>query len=365
MVGFYKFLDKAAVHYLLEGSFKFGRLKKYRLMEAITGDQWIGDKNEGVQTTVINVVIGDEPNSELADALSASGHIRIDGQATNVSVSETCIIEEFDCFAFCFSHGDLSALCSSMSDPKRGDFSYDGCVEILDPDALVQLILSHGICLGKPVSELFVVDAKHVTYEDEVEHDFRTDLKISPGNPFQKSLLYKDQCEVRIVLVPKEGPILKDDIVVSIVGALCPVASIDISGNVNAASLEKTQEVLNPNEQDCIASLKSLISDWNKVKGEIRASASPPLYPYSADPESWRAEAHRQIDFESRAITEAFEVYRKPLIDAYWGIRRLPSCDRVDDMVLVSAPWLVLTTTLQRYLAEHLGLPIGGWNDQW
>jgi hypothetical protein len=184
-LGQYKFLDSIYIDNLLRGQIHFRRLVYYRLMEVVTKDYWIGDASEGVALTKIeNLSIGpDAPDPLSQRRLAEAGIIRM-VEGASVSIRDCTIVNEVDCFVFCFSLGDLKQLTNIMCDPDRPDYAYDGCVSLAEPAALADAILHMGIVDGSPVGDKFVVSVGPVDYE-LAEHDFLKD-GVAPANPFKK-----------------------------------------------------------------------------------------------------------------------------------------------------------------------------------
>ncbi|HEX3141883.1 MAG TPA: hypothetical protein VHQ87_17640 [Rhizobacter sp.] len=167
----FKFLDQKDVPLMLSGSFRFGRLRNYQLLEMVYGDREIGDRREG------------------ASALHA--------HAKGLTISN-----QIDCFA----------LCLSLGTPDVFAGTYDGCVSINDVGRLARVIFAHGQIDGRPFTSVFrdlACDA--VTY-DWVETDLAHTDDASPS-PFRKSPRFARQAEVRIAVVHRE-PIEADSITV-------------------------------------------------------------------------------------------------------------------------------------------------------
>src|SRR5258706_11477144 len=106
----YKFLHSEHIDQMFGGSFLFRRLRYYRLLEAATKNQWIGDSREGIEITRIND-LEIKPGHEHAKNRSslAERGIAIPPEA-RVHFVNSIVANETNCFVFCFSLGELDNL---------------------------------------------------------------------------------------------------------------------------------------------------------------------------------------------------------------------------------------------------------------
>jgi hypothetical protein len=216
----YKFLDRRHVASLVRGTFKFGRLRYYRLLEQVTGDGWIGDRREGVAVTVLRAakVDSSDPNDqEMRARLEAAGVIEM-APGNVVHLENVTIINSIDCFVLCFSIGNLEGLVKHMSSKDRGKYAYDACVSLTDADELEKRLWREGRVGEKRLDELFTgIRADKVRYGDWIEGDLGTH-PASIGDPFFKGDKYRDQAEWRFVLYPRQQ-IEKDSVFVHCMAA--------------------------------------------------------------------------------------------------------------------------------------------------
>jgi hypothetical protein len=202
---FYKFVEKRYVPPLLEGRFRFGRLRYYQLRELATGDMWIGDRNEGVGLTKLNgTIYGSNPDhgplfKRLEDArvLRAEG-----GDLSAFSFSDISIRNEVDCFVFCIAEGDLEQLSCFTAAPAQPRYAYDGCVLLSDPAEIARRMWHRGTVNGVPLQLQFSQIAFGQVRYDWVERDL-ADGPAASGDPFEKSSGYEAQREWRFVLYPR------------------------------------------------------------------------------------------------------------------------------------------------------------------
>jgi hypothetical protein len=326
--GIYKFLDKEHLPSILEKvSLKFGRLKYYRLLEAVTGNQWIGDLNEGVCVTESGKIeiSPESPNLEAKQAL-AKARIAHVNESTTLIMEEAKFISQVDCFVLSLAAGDLDTLVQAMCSQGHGNFGYDGCIEIPDLSQLEQLIRSNGkLSDGSCVSELFAIEVDKVRYEALTPHDFQSSLAIPPGDPFRKSEIYSTQCEVRVVLYPKERMEI-DHVFVSV--DFPPKFLIERPLNLPitpesklARKQQMTEEERKQHEKLYLEKICHHLDAWCETRRSTRNIDFG---------EGWHERA-----LESRALDEAeFSKYRKAITLAFWEVRRLDHSHFVDDAIL-------------------------------
>ena len=84
-----------------------------------------------------------------------------------------------------------------MTDPSRPRYSYNGCVEIIDIDALCRHLVSHGQIDGRPLSDFFRgIEHGVVRYSGQLNNPWAAKIE---ANPFLKATRYASQSEYRIV----------------------------------------------------------------------------------------------------------------------------------------------------------------------
>jgi hypothetical protein len=186
----YKFLNASDAPHVLGGSLKLGSLSKYRLMEALTGDGWIGDRQEGIAIT--------HRTEEFRDGYRGYNNR---------------YIRHIEGYLFCASHGDIGRLRQSMM--VDAPISYDGCIEIVSGYTLFELIKAAPYLNGS-VADYFTVGAAPCRYEEIPPiHMGGPGANVRP-NPFLKSLRYASQSEFRIFLQPRDEVPRHDDLFLTI-----------------------------------------------------------------------------------------------------------------------------------------------------
>jgi len=173
---FYKFLDKQHVNAFLSGSIKLGGFDTYSLLEIITADKWIGDREESRAVTRLDTI-----------------------QRPGLFIRDSNVFMFTYGYCLSLSSGRLSALQDAMINSKS-PYRYDACVQISDINELTWRIAK---ALETKYSNFrdmgFEVD--HVTYEDGGNsHDANDFDDIKAHNFFSKPARYSDQREFRLAV---------------------------------------------------------------------------------------------------------------------------------------------------------------------
>lgn len=239
-MGFYKFLDSKDVGFILNGSLRFGRFQKYRLMELLSGDDWIGDRREGLATTLIK--------HEFARV----------GNSTSYGSYNT-YVRYFEGYALCFSHGDYDAVRKAMM--IDAPYPYDGCVAIADLERLLQAI-ANGVHPGGRVGDDFGIYYGPCTYEEKPEVCTIEMGEPEEPNPFLKDPKYKAQSEFRILLQPRSRMRMLDDLPVKIVSPAGLFSKMPVEPTNRLAPLRFQMR-----REDAIAALKAILKE-KKVEAE-------------------------------------------------------------------------------------------------
>ncbi len=204
MLGTYRFMDSIYLDGTVGGDFRFGRLIKYRLQELAEGDEWIGDRNEGVMRGKIPFLeISPEQKKSARDEeiIRAMG-MNLDLSNSSIKIENSVMYADIDCFILSFSTGEFAKLKRFMCRPENADYAYNGCIEVQSLKKIADPIWYHGTCNRKPVKECFdgyeFGDVDYIGNEEDV-----TISGVSEASPFRKHSKYKSQSEARIVLYPK------------------------------------------------------------------------------------------------------------------------------------------------------------------
>lgn len=156
-MAYYKFLQSQHINLLLGGKFRFGRLRYYQLLEAVTEDQWIGDMDEGRAINLIDrVVLQAGDGQEAIRTRLVDAGINVDANAS-LTLYDSQTISDLDCFVFSVSRGELSLLKSAMCSPEKPDYAYNACVRISGLRHLAHTIWNEGVLChnGQCVSDAF------------------------------------------------------------------------------------------------------------------------------------------------------------------------------------------------------------------
>ncbi|MFS2010352.1 hypothetical protein ACCD06_10815 [Azospirillum sp. CT11-132] len=224
-MGIYRFLNKEHVGSLLNGCLRFGSLQRYRLLEEIKGDKWIGDRREYVSESLIEKASSNSPaDRDLFKSLKNDGAISVNGSC-EVVIQNVKIIKNGNGFVFSMCAGEIEELKESMCNPKD-DSAYDACIEIKNVELLCAKIWSHGTVDGTPIPDLFF-SISH----DRVAYDWDIASYIPYGtfpSPFKKLPSYQKQSEYRIFLEPKTN-IAKNHIFIRLNDKVDLFKEIDLS----------------------------------------------------------------------------------------------------------------------------------------
>ena len=318
---YYKFLDKKYVSSTIEGSLKFGRLRYYQLLEIMTGDQWIGDRNEGVARTKVTATLqeGNPEHAVLLDRLSKTGFKL--GPGSSAELRDVTIRNELDCFVFCVSEGELAQLAASMSAPERAQYAYDSCLQLRDPQEIMQRLWAQGFVDGQPLPALFKsLHFGQVSY-DWAERDLG-DGPAASGDPFVKSSRYTEQRERRFVLVPN-ATIEQDGVFVQ-----CAAIS-DLLVEVNRGLPARTHtpgEFDNVSENSLLEEIRSIWQTWDEEFYKIAETQHVPWEPIPrADQASWEAKWQKHTELQGQLFAKQArrfnQLSRPRLLSLYMALR--------------------------------------------
>jgi len=309
----YKFLRSTDTHFLMNGSFKFGSINFYQMLEYVYDDQWIGDKNEGISVNVINDLSvlpeqNEEINSKNAKTLEMLGLAENVALGATVSFQHISFISQKHAYIMSLSVGDFSGLANAMANPPEGQEPYDACIEISDVEAFANCLYECGTIGGTRLTSILPPPQKgNVTYESN-----SGDLLTSPveSSIFRKSPSYRNQSEYRIAFLLNDMP---DNDAIYI---CCPDATKYLSHKTMPTARNSfTQKTAKADSvQDSLAALSRIVAlyhdsiRWRQVAGPFGQ------YDYHAS----------QKDLETRMAQ--FECQMSgpigaQLVRAYWTLR--------------------------------------------
>ena len=310
MIG-YRFLRSEYLEQLLAGTFRFGSLRYYRILEAATKDQWIGDVNEGITRGLLDgIALKTGEDRDMRDRLARAGIL---GGGGGVTFEGTTFVRELNGFVFCVSHGILSDLRHTMMSAAGSAFSYDSCVKIISLRLLAQELFAHGRLAtdNTPISELFHLPlVQAVIYEDNTV-DLRQRDAI-PGSFFRKDPRYETQQETRIALSPMR-PLDEDFITIT-----CPSAAQFLQ--VEFRGTNRVPDALV--REDSRIALSNLLQILARIDHDRDAMWSDTLGRTASTDEERRA-MEQALTERMNAEALGFEsAYRDEITRNYWIVRQ-------------------------------------------
>lgn len=240
---------------LLRGSFRFGRLRYYQMLEVVFEDASIGDAQEGTTSALVSTKITPENQDDPVRLnLSRSGFITASGNAS-IEIRNAKFAHETDCFVCCWST-------SSTPDLSGAGAAYDTCVTATGAKSLAHYLESFGVerDSGYSLRDLFQpILAGRVQYLD-LDHDMAAG-PLPSGDPFRKRTRYRSQFEYRLVLVPRKT-ISADFLWVDCPQAAEFLQSTPVEQIVAQAQFTKELE-------DSEQILNGLLEEWRRVQNEL------------------------------------------------------------------------------------------------
>lgn len=206
----FKFLDKAHAGLVASGHLRFGDLRRYRLMEVVFADQWIGDREDGVAISDLGPMrisddVSDQEDREKAARLGIIGNM---GKGSAIEIGRTVFRHSIDGFAFSCAIGDLDTLAETMC-RSEGRPNYDACVRIKNVEELARRVTEQVEALHPGT---FKVKYGPIDY---LRGHAGQVAEPAPADPFKKRAFYAEQAEYRIFL---EGRPANTDFIVITVG---------------------------------------------------------------------------------------------------------------------------------------------------
>lgn len=297
----HRIISKDYVPQLLQGAFRFVRLRYYRMLEVVFEDSSIGDAHEGVASTVVTTTISPESYSDpVHQNLVKSGVISVSGNS-RIEIKDMTIRNEIDCFVSCWST-------SQTPDLAGGGVAYDACVTCKGAKSLAYYLGNYGVEResGKGVRELFrPIASGRVQYLD-LQHDFAKGPMPS-GEPFRKRTRYRQQSEYRFVFVPLE-PINRDFLWVD-----CQKASelLKETPFQRAANTAADVAAASKPVEDYQQTLDVLLRKWRNLQSQLSVQDD-------LEREAFRVDRNSAFDAQKwRAIVDASFARRKAVQAEY------------------------------------------------
>jgi hypothetical protein len=311
---YYKFLNKCHIPTTVKGQFRFGRLRYYQLLEMVTGDEWIGDRHDGLGTTNVTIRLEGNPGEDALRKRLSDARIISAGSETKVSITGLKIINEIDCFVFCFSKGDLNQLVENMCSAERADYAYDGCLQLKNPEEIRRRRWNEGKVEGRPLNELFEIAIFDEVRYDGKESEF-VSAPIAPADPFVKLRKYTSQQEWRFVLKPRT-PIDLDNVTVICNG--CAELLIEEVIPAKAMQARRTGEFASHSEDELLAEIAAIWRRW-------KTDSMQQNFIDKAERLAAERQAQEILQCAEKEMAEKFDVeVRGRLQRAYFELRSKP-----------------------------------------
>lgn len=335
----HRLLTKEYAEYHLRGSFRFGRLRYYQMLEIVFEDQSIGDAQEGTISTVFDAKLTPENKGEpIWENLAKSG-IVLSGENPSIHIRNTTITSEIDCFVCCWST-------SASPDLSGTGSTYDTRVIAAGAKSLAYYLNTSGVEResGSKVLELFYpILSRRVQYSDSVP-----DLAAGPmprGDPFRKRLRYAKQAEYRLVLIPRE----------TISADFVHIECRQAAELLRSAPVERAETVTQKSATKRLGAeyyqqlLSSILAAWKQFDQEFAINGDLGFrVPQSTgrgiiDVQAWREKQEEAYARRTAALAEFDKAHLKNLQRCLFELRTPPLNEALDRALASgkSSDWLI------------------------
>ncbi len=322
----HRLLTQSHSELLLRGSFRFGRLRYYQMLEIVFEDESIGDAQEGVASVVLstNIAPGNTDDPVRAN-LAKGGFIHVTGNSS-IEIRNTTFRNEVDCFVCCWSTSATPELSGTGS-------AYDTRVTATGAKSLAHYLNRFAVerDSGSKLTELFMpVAARRVQYCDAV-HDMATE-PLPSGDPFRKRARYRHQSEYRLVLEPKVT------IAADFVHIECPQASELLkSSPIERSQVANPIPATQPKSAEYFQQiLSSIFAAWEKLqqalmnREKLESSGYRNITRGSCDAATWPADPVASLTRRNAALAEFDRVQLKDLRRCLFELRKPPLNEALD-----------------------------------
>jgi len=343
----HRLLTKTHSESLLRGSFRFGRLRYYQMMEIVFADESIGDAQEGTVSALVSTnITPDNTGDPVRASLAKSSFIHVDENAS-IEIRNATFRNEVDCFVCCWST-------SATPDLSGTGSAYDTRVTAAGAKSLAHYLNSLGVEResGSKILELFApIASGRVQYRDLV-HDMATG-PLPSGDQFRKRTRYRHQSEYRLVLIPR-ATIAADYVYIE-----CPQAA----ELLKSAPVKRSQAVaLNasptpPGDEYFQQMFSSILAVWRQLQREL---ANNDYLAFSAsrstlDVAAWRADQDASLARRTAALAEFDHVHLKNLRKCLFALRKPPLNEALDRALARGASSDRLISRYEHQQSKSLG----------
>lgn len=332
---------------MLEGCLRVGNARYYRLLELVSGDEWIGDKAEAT-------AVGDTGPLSITPSNSDPKTLQMleDNRIANISPGSSFIVKDgvkiisyAHCYIFSFSVGVLENLKSIMCDTTRPQYAYNGCLEILDIEGLCECLWSKGKVDEKPLQEFFTkMEHGAVKYSGQLNDPWSAPIQ---ADPFLKAQKYTSQSEYRIIFHSR--PETKGDhktILFPDVDKFFRIAFQDLTSSPPS---KKSQKRTKKETVTHLANIQKIMKKQSDKESQLFIDRHD-----NALEESARMRAEFNEEFVAHHL--------RPLIEAYWALRSHHPSEELDRAL---DPYL-LSSQLYLPLSEYLfGPNYMSWDNEY
>lgn len=323
----HRLLNKTHSESLLRGSFRFGRLRYYQMLEVVFDDESIGDAQEGAVSAVVSTKLTPENMDDpVRKSLAESGFITVRGNSS-IEIRNTTFTNEVDCFVCCWSTSTTPELSGTGS-------AYDTCVTAAGAKSLAHCLNSFGVEResGSKILDLFApILSGRVQYSD-TEHDMATG-PLPSGDPFRKRTRYRHQAEYRFVLIPR-AKIAADFIYVECHPATELLKSAPFARTQTVTSTATDKPAGTEYYQQL---LSSILEAWRQLQdtlafnSDMRFTTHPAPSGSDFDAAARRASHEERLARRITASTEFDRVHLKNLRRCIFELRNAPCNEPLDD----------------------------------
>lgn len=313
----YRFLDSQHVSGILNGQIRVGNLNYYRLLEIVTGDKWIGDKEEGIARNTLSAIsiTPENRDSKTLEILEENNIAQIAPGSTFIC-SQINIISYVNCFIWSMSLGELRDLKPIMTNPENSLYTYNSCIEIMNVAAFSRHLMTYGTINGEPAGKLFTnIGQNRVEYLGN-EGDLRNG-KIQ-ASPFLKSPIYKTQAEFRFAFYLR-NPSKEDHIFIDF-----PEPQKFIR---HVFTEERKKEEATPKDLPSAKDLITVLNDALERHDNRKQLSTEAHYRLSGE------EYSKQSSLLDKEFEDDFyQNHFQSIVQAYWGLREKGhKSSRMDD----------------------------------